>query len=126
MSLTMRRERRYRALRQRLEARDLRRHLEAIRARLASAGGRLTVAATRGRHRADARLRTLAGRLENLSPLAVLGRGYAVCWNAERTAVIRTASAVSPGDRVHVTLHEGELECEVRTRDSHGTDNQGL
>jgi exodeoxyribonuclease VII large subunit len=55
----------------------------------------------------------LAGRLENLSPLAVLARGYAVCWNAERTAIIRRASATSPGDRVHVTLHEGELDCEV-------------
>ena len=127
VALTVRRERRYRSLRLRLEARDLRRHFEAIRGRLTSAVGRLTVAGTRSRHRADARLRTLAGRLENLSPLAVLARGYAVCWNDERTAILRSASAVSPGDRVHVTLHEGELECEVRTRNTHGTNNdQGL
>jgi exodeoxyribonuclease VII large subunit len=114
VALNLRRERRYRGLRLRLEARDLRRHLAAIRGRLTSANGRLTVAATRERHRADSRLRTLAGRLENLSPLAVLARGYAVCWNADRTAIIRRASAVSPGERVHVTLHEGELDCEVR------------
>jgi exodeoxyribonuclease VII large subunit len=108
-----RRERTYRPLRLRLEARDLRRHLAIIRGRLTAAEGGLSVAAGRRRHRADSRLRSLAGRLENLSPLAVLARGYAVCWNAERTAIIRRASAASPGDRVHVTLHEGELPCEV-------------
>ena len=43
----------------------------------------------------------------------MLARGYAVCWNEERTAIIREASAVAPGDRVRVTLHEGELDCEV-------------
>jgi exodeoxyribonuclease VII large subunit len=52
-------------------------------------------------------------RLESLSPLAVLGRGYAVCWDADRTRVIRDASAVSIGERVRVTLNRGELECEV-------------
>ena len=121
-----RRERVYRSLRLRLEARDLRRHLATLRARLTSADGRIAVAAARRRHRADSRLRTLAGRLENLSPLAVLARGYAVCWNADRTAIIRSASAAAAGDRVHVTLHEGELDCEVRARKSHGPDNQGL
>ena len=113
MAHLARRERAYRPLRLRLEARDLRRHLAIIRGRLTAAEGGLTVAAGRRRHRADSRLRSLAGRLENLSPLAVLARGYAVCWNADRTAIIRRASAASAGDRVHVTLHEGELDCEV-------------
>ena len=72
-------------------------------------------------YRAQARLLALAGRLDNLSPLAVLARGYAVCWNADRTAIVRTAAAVTPGDRVRVTLHEGELDCEVRG--SHGPDH---
>ena len=57
------------------------------------------------------------GRLESLSPLAVLGRGYAVCWNEDRTAILRTASSVTAGARVHVTLHEGELSCRVETTD---------
>jgi exonuclease VII large subunit len=43
----------------------------------------------------------------------VLARGYAVCWNADRTAIIRAAAAVRAGERVHVTLHEGELTCQV-------------
>jgi exodeoxyribonuclease VII large subunit len=108
------RDRAYRMMRLRLESRDLRRRLAAIRTRLGSANGRLTTAAGTARHRAESRLTSLAGRLENLSPLAVLARGYAVCWNDDRTAIVRRASTLSPGDRVHVTLHEGEIDCEVR------------
>ena len=111
----------YQARRIRLEARAVHRTLSSMRSRLAAADGRLTASATRRRDRAHARLTALAGRLETLSPLAVLSRGYAVCWNADRTAIVRRASTVAPGDRVRVTLHEGELDCEVRNR--HGSDH---
>jgi exodeoxyribonuclease VII large subunit len=53
--------------------------------------------------------------LETLSPLAVLGRGYAVCWNADSTRILRDAADVAPGDPVRVTLAKGELDCEVRS-----------
>jgi exodeoxyribonuclease VII large subunit len=105
--------RRHRALAQRLEQRDLARGLASMRGRLGGADGRLAAAAERTRLRADARFRTLAGRLESLSPLAVLGRGYAVCWNADRTAIVRSAATVASGDRVHVTLSDGEIGCKV-------------
>jgi exodeoxyribonuclease VII large subunit len=107
------RARQYRALRQRLEQRDLARHLASMKGRMTAADGRLGAAAGKTRHRADARFRALAGRLENLSPLAVLGRGYAVCWNEDRSAIVRSAASVSEGDRVHVTLANGELDCLV-------------
>jgi exodeoxyribonuclease VII large subunit len=86
-----------------------------------SAAGRLAAAVDRRRARATARFGTLAGRLDSLSPLAVLGRGYAVCWDATRTHVVRAASEVSPGDTVRVTLGEGELHCEVSQ--VHGRDD---
>ncbi len=117
------RERAYRTFRLRLEARDLRRHLSAIRSRLGHASGRLGTAAGRTRHRAESNLASLAGRLGNLSPLAVLARGYAVCWNADRTVILRSASAVAPGDRVRVTLQNGELQCEVRSGEPDGFHN---
>jgi exodeoxyribonuclease VII large subunit len=107
------RARDYRDWRQRLEQRDPARRLAAIHGRLAAAEGRLTGAAHKTRHRADARFRALAGRLENLSPLAVLGRGYAVCWNEDKTAIVRSAATVSAGDRVQVTLADGEIACRV-------------
>jgi exodeoxyribonuclease VII large subunit len=108
-----RRERGYQALRLALETFDVRRRFGALRARLVAGDGRLQSSVARRQHHADARLATAAARLDSLSPLAVLGRGYAVAWNAERTAIIRDAATVSPGDRVHVTLERGELDCSV-------------
>jgi exodeoxyribonuclease VII large subunit len=105
------REREFRALRLALEARDLGKRLAAIRGRLEAAHGRLVAGARRRRDRAAARLGAAAARLESLSPLAVLGRGYAVCWNEDHTAIVRRASSVQTGDRVHVTLQEGALTC---------------
>ncbi len=116
------RERAFRFLRLRLESRDLSRLLSVLRGRLEASDGRLGAAAGASRYRANSRLSSLAGRLENLSPLAVLARGYAVCWNDDRTAIITTASAVAPGDRVRVTLHEGELRCEAIASDRATTD----
>ena len=71
------------------------------------------IAVGRRRLAADSRVRKLAAQLDALSPLAVLGRGYAVCWNETRTSIIRAAAAVSPGDGVRVTLADGELACQV-------------
>ena len=112
-SAVARRERAYQSLRLKLETFDLRRRLGQVRTRLAAADGRLAAAAARRHHAADARLRGAAARLDSLSPLAVLGRGYAVCWNADRTAIVRDAATVNPGEHVRVTLHRGELEASV-------------
>jgi exodeoxyribonuclease VII large subunit len=68
----------------------------------------------RRRHVLDARLGAALARLESLSPLAVLARGYAVCWNGDRTQIVRDASALSIGDQVTVTVQRGELACEVK------------
>ena len=108
------RERRYQGLRLKLETFDLRRRLGAVGTRLVAADGRLGAAIQRAQRVHDTRLRTLAARLDSLSPLAVLARGYAVCWNEDRTQVIRDATSVTPGDRVRVTLDRGEIDCEVK------------
>ena len=84
-----------------------------LRTRIIQAEGRLGERARHRRLAAAARAGELGARLDALSPLAVLGRGYAVCWNDTRTAIIRSAASVRPGDRVRVTLSEGELACRV-------------
>jgi len=108
------RERRRQQIERLLTTFDLGRRLAGIRTRLVGADARLTGAVRRRQHRAEAQLGSVAGRLDTLSPLAVLGRGYAVAWNADRTRVLRDAATVAPGDTVRVTLSRGELDCEVR------------
>jgi exodeoxyribonuclease VII large subunit len=104
---------RFDGIRRRLERRDTRRVIAELRTRIALADGRLRERATLRRLAAAARAGALGARLDALSPLAVLGRGYAVCWNDARTAIIRSSASVRPGDRVRVTLAEGELPCRV-------------
>jgi exodeoxyribonuclease VII large subunit len=85
------------------------------RARVAAAGGRLAVSVDRTLERARTGLRHGAERLEDLSPLGILARGYAVCYAADGSTVVRSASALSPGDRVRVRLHSGGAGCIVET-----------
>jgi exodeoxyribonuclease VII large subunit len=117
---------RYHGLRARVERHDVRRRLGDLLARLARADARLRAQMDRTYEGRQARVRALAGRLDALSPLGVLARGYAVCWNDARTSIIRSSRAVERGDAVRVTLADGELACRV---DHHvepgGTDLQG-
>ena len=92
------------------------RRREAARTRLVVTGGRLDAAFTRRRERAQGRLAELSGRLDVLSPLGVLGRGYAICWQGDGKAIVRDAADVSVGDDLVVGLHRGRLGCTVTGR----------
>jgi exodeoxyribonuclease VII large subunit len=107
--------RRAQMLERQLETFGADRRLAMVRARLVAADGRMAVGATARRHRAEMQLRSCAARLEMLSPLAVLGRGYAVAWNADKSRVLRDATDVARGDTINVALARGELVCEVRS-----------
>jgi exodeoxyribonuclease VII large subunit len=70
---------------------------------------RLLAASERRRERARLGLAALAGRLDALSPLAVLARGYAVLTREADGTPIRSRAQVSPGDRLRVRLRDGEF-----------------
>jgi len=63
--------------------------------------------------RARADVAALAGRLESLSPLAVLARGYAIVRRAHDGAIVRRADDVAAGDRLSLRVAEAELEAAV-------------
>lgn len=104
-------ERRHQQLRRALDQHDPRHRLAAVRARLVEHESALATAWTHRRHVVQSRFNQAVTRLEGLSPLAVLGRGYAVAWDASRTRILRDATAVRAGDRIRVTLEHGELGC---------------
>lgn len=71
------------------------------------------IAAIRVRvQRERARLGLAVGKIDALSPLAVLKRGFALCRD-DAGAIVRNSADVSRGDRVHVSLAAGELSCRV-------------
>lgn len=59
------------------------------------------------------RLGNQVGKLDSLSPLATLSRGYAVC-QTEDGQVIKHYQEVKPGQQVSVILQAGKLRCSVR------------
>ncbi len=57
-------------------------------------------------------IRLLAGRLEAMSPLQVLSRGYSVLRKPDGS-VIRRVEEVKEGDHVHALVSNGQFQCEV-------------
>ena len=62
------------------------------------------------------RFGALAASLDALSPLKVLGRGYALAQTADGT-VLRSAGQVETGETVHLRLAEGGLVCQVKEKE---------
>ena len=62
--------------------------------------------------RENGRFAALAASLDALSPLRVLGRGYALAQTEDGT-VLRSAAQTAAGQRIRVRLAQGQLECDV-------------
>jgi exodeoxyribonuclease VII large subunit len=58
------------------------------------------------------RLNRASARLEALSPLAVLSRGYALVYASDGT-LLRSSAGTSPGDTIRARLAQGALEATV-------------
>jgi exodeoxyribonuclease VII large subunit len=58
-------------------------------------------------------LGSLASRLQGVSPLAVLARGYCLCRRLPALDVVTRAVSLAPKDEVLIKFHEGEAVCSV-------------
>jgi exodeoxyribonuclease VII large subunit len=84
------------------------------RQRLGAAARALRREARAAADGARSRFAALAGQLDTLSPLAVLGRGYAIARRTRDGAIVRRAAEVAVGEGLAVRVAEGEIEAEVR------------
>ena len=84
---------------------DKRMELTHVQQRLGDVSGTLL-------SRKKERFAALAASLDAMSPLKVLGRGYAMAQNTQGQ-ILKSWRDVSAGDAVTVTLGEGALECRV-------------
>jgi len=86
---------------------------------------RLPAAAGAALRRAGRHVAAYVERLQALSPLAVLARGYAICYDGASGAILKDARAVRPGSGVSVRLHRGRLTCKVKEVEDVPRDEEG-
>jgi exodeoxyribonuclease VII large subunit len=106
-----------RRLHQRLETFRWDRQLAARREGLGWRLDRLKTLFRAGLDGRRASLGRLAARLEGLSPLAVLGRGYALVWDEATGALLRDAAETDAGRPLRIRLHRGAVRATVESRE---------
>jgi len=105
-------------LRDRLSAFRLDRQLQARRERLELSRQRLTAFIARRLEARRASLARLLGKLDSLSPVGVLARGYALVWDARGERLLRRAQDTQVGEEVHIHLHEGAVRATIRHKET--------
>ncbi|HBP42884.1 MAG: exodeoxyribonuclease VII large subunit [Vreelandella alkaliphila] len=102
-------------LSKRLASQDMVRLHRTEQERVSQLQRRLASAMQRALEVRQARLSSAARELNAISPLAVLGRGYAIAQD-EKGHVIRRAEDTAPGQKLSLRLGEGRLNVEVKRR----------
>ena len=64
--------------------------------------------------RVKASLNHLMKALDSVSPLTVLGRGYAIVQKNEHTEIVKDAKQLKAGDNITAYLGRGEIACSVK------------
>jgi exodeoxyribonuclease VII large subunit len=105
--------RRYHNAQQKLNAGQLRHLIQVKRSILE---GLITKCEKRTREKLNLGHRALercAAKLDSLSPLAVLSRGYSITCD-ENGTIFKESGQATEGQRIQVRLHRGRLKCEVK------------
>jgi exodeoxyribonuclease VII large subunit len=92
--------------------------LERGGARLLRADARLGPALRRRLERGRARVEQLGGRLDALSPLAVLARGYGIARRERDGVILRSSAQVETGEDIRIRLAEGALAARITGTES--------
>ena len=76
-------------------------------------GGRIVRIGPRLTERHQARFGMAAARLEDLSPLAILARGYSASFTDDGQTVVKSIGQVVAGDRIRVRVSDGRIVATV-------------
>lgn len=100
------------ALDARLNAQSPENRLKLLNERLDNLQKNAESAIIRRIDKAESQLTEKIGRLESLSPLKVMARGYSLVYNGE--SLVRNSADLSEGDRLVIRFDKGSAEAEVK------------
>lgn len=63
--------------------------------------------------------KNLSEKLNTLSPLAILSRGYSVCYMVPEKTIVRSSDDVKIGQQVDILLFKGDIVCKVLEKDAY-------
>lgn len=89
--------------------------MERIRERIVVLAGRSEAAVRRRLGRMGEETAVAAARLDSLSPLGTLARGYSIALWLPARQVVRESRQVAPGDRLELRFHHGGAHCLVES-----------
>ena len=89
------------------------RRIENLRLSIAEAGKRLGQNIRHSIEMQRQKVIGVLGKLDSLSPLSILQRGYSITRKIPTLQILRNAVDVREGDKVEVRLHQGTLLCGV-------------
>jgi len=81
---------------------------------------RISLAASHQVRSKSEALAAAAGRMESLSPLKVLARGYSITMMGDPPRIVKDAAALRPGDTIATRLHRGRLISRVQAAEPEG------
>ncbi|MGQ9750679.1 exodeoxyribonuclease VII large subunit [Desulfosoma sp.] len=98
---------------QRLQQVHPQKRLVDLRTRLDLLSRRMLAENFRVMERLRLQLEAASARLESLSPLGILARGYSLTFKLPEKILVRRTSQVRPGDMVRIQLAEGQVKARV-------------
>ena len=99
-----------------LRLQDPRKGIAELQQRIDDCQHRLTTMIQHVLDKKQYQLETSLGKLDNLSPLALLARGYALCQHAVTLRPIKTIDDIHIGEHILVRLSKGQISCEVKEK----------
>jgi exodeoxyribonuclease VII large subunit len=66
-----------------------------------------------GMTRNSAKLSMLAGKLDVLSPLSIMSRGYSIVTSMEKGGLVKSVRDVGKGEKIQISVSDGRINCTV-------------
>lgn len=77
------------------------------------------------REREGAKFALLAEKLNALSPLTILSRGYSIVTDKQADKVVKSVSSLHAGDVLEITFQDGKADCVVQQIEKRGLNERG-